>query len=586
MIKMPGQSGWRQTNRSDVLGSLWSSWNLDLTDNLGVTRISPRTLLINDDTANMGVPAAFEFFDGQWWAVCGTHVFESSGETDDAFTADNSTGSPTDCNSDESDLELFNGKLYLTSTDIVLYKSSAAGDWTEVTGALSTGFPHLLQQFGVRLYVTEAGYKVWSINTSDSLATSSTNTIDLSVYGGSLKNTISCMKATTDFIWIGTLNRQRGGKGGRVYYWDGAQTTPNGFIELDSAGPVAMIIKDNTPHILDQNGALLRYNGGTFVEIARLPYNRNKFLGQPYDVDHTDRFCHPNGIAIIDDKINILVRNEYRDNTTSVSENLPSGVWELLEHGNDTYSLYHKLSLSYHAFSAGSVTDYGQFILPRVGALAHAKDDNTAAGADGSMLIGAQYYSDATNTAEGIWINNIAENKQKFGYLVTTKIFSSQITDVWQKLFIRLKKLLASTDMVIVKYRTEDVSPTEATITWTSATTCTTTTNVSAFENFEMEVLNGKGAGKCSKITDVSESEGTYTITLQESFTGATSGTAIARFQYWIEAAKFTSQNEQVFSAPIMTTSPWIQLKVAVQATGVDEINDMILTSETMTPAK
>lgn len=562
---------WRQTNRSDVLGSLWSSWNLDLTDNLGVTRISPRTLLINDDTANMGVPAAFEFFDGEWWAVCGTHVFENSGDTDDSFSADNSGSTPTDCNSDESDLELFNDKLYLTSTDALLHKSTSAGAWTAIAQALSTGFPHILLQFGSRLYVTEAGYKVWSINTSDTFATSSTNTIDLLAFGGNLKNTITCMKATTQYIWIGTLNRQQGR--GRVYYWDGAQTTPNGFVELESKGVVAMIIKDDVPWIVDVNGSLLAYNGGTFQEVSRLPYINHKFLGLPYDIDATDRFMHPNGIAIVEDKINILVRNEYRDSGTSVGENLPAGIWEY----DEEIGLYHKMSLSYHAFSAGSVTDYGQFILPKVGALVSAKDDNNAAGADGSMLIGAQYYSNATSTAEGIWINNVLDTVQKFGYFVTTKIFSQNILESWQKIFIRLKKLLASTDIVIVKYRVEDVASTEATITWTSTTSCTTTTNVSAFIGYEMEVLNGTGGGKCSKITNVTESGGTYTITLQETFTGVTSGTAIARFQYWIEAGKFTSQNEQVFQAPIGRNSPWVQFKVCVQSTGANEIYDMIL---------
>ena len=39
MIKFP-QTYWKQTNLSDVLGSLWASWNLDLTDNLGVKSLT------------------------------------------------------------------------------------------------------------------------------------------------------------------------------------------------------------------------------------------------------------------------------------------------------------------------------------------------------------------------------------------------------------------------------------------------------------------------------------------------------------------------------------------------------------------
>src|SRR3990167_3089214 len=443
-IKIPQNNKWRQTNLSDILGSLWSSWNLDLTDNLGVTKVSPRTLLINDDTTNMGVPVAFKFFDTKWWAICGTLVFNNSGDTDDAFSEDATTGFQSDYDSDESDFELFNGFLYSTTTDGV-FKRTSGGNWSASLATLDTGTAHFLVEFAARLYVTTNSTEVHSLTTADAVTAANGppntnyNALDLSVYGGALKNTITCMKATTQYIWIGVLNRTRGI--GRVYYWDGAQSTPNGYYELDSVGAVAMVIKDDVPWIVDANGALLAFNGGTFVEVARLPYDKRKFLGLPYDVDNTDRFIHPNGIAVVDDKINILVRNEYLDSSTSVGENFPSGVWEY----DEDIGLYHKMSLSQHT-NGGSVTDYGQNILSKVGAVVKAKDDNNAAGADGSMLIGAQYLSSATATKEGIWIDNAIDTIQKFGYLVTTKIFSQNVDDIWQKLFVRLKKLLASTD--------------------------------------------------------------------------------------------------------------------------------------------
>src|SRR3990167_3085401 len=475
-IKIPQNNQWKQTNLSDILGSLWSSWNLDLTDKLGVTKITPRTILINDDTTNMGVPAAFEFFNSEWWAVCGSLIFENSGDVDDAFSVDNSSGSPTDCNSDESDLELFNDALYVSSTDAVHKKPSGTEPqtWGSSLVTLNTGFIHLLLAFGDRLYVTNADSRVYSLDTSDASTVSNgppntnSNALDLIVYGGALKNTITCMKATTQYIWLGILNRTKGGKG-RVYYWDGAQSTPNGYVELDSVGVVAMVIKDDVPYIVDSNGALLAFNGGGFQEVARLPYDKRKFLGQPYDVDNTDRFIRPNGITLIDNKINMLVRNEYRDSTTSVGENFPSGVWEY----DADIGLYHKLSLSYYDFDGGAITDHGQFILPIVGAIVKAKEIANAIGNDGSMLIGAQYYSNATTTAEGIWIDNMQDNIQKFGYLVTTKIFSQNITDTWNKLFVRIKELLDSTDIIWLKYRTEAVVSTEATITWVNTTSCT-----------------------------------------------------------------------------------------------------------------
>lgn len=583
MIRFPNISGWRQTNRSDTLGSLWSSWNLDLTDNLGVTRISPRTLLINDDTANMGVPVAFEFFDGAWWAVCGARVFSNSGTTNGNFSADGSGSAATDYDADESDLELFNGALYATTTDALLKKSTAAGAWSANAQALSTAFPHLLLAFGDRLYVTEAGCKVWSINTSDTMATSGgpPNTtsfvLDLSVYGGSAKNTISCMRATTQYIWIGTLNRSQGK--GRVYYWDGAAPTPNGYVELDSAGAMAMVIKDDTPWLVDQNGALLKFNGGTFQEVARLPYDKFKFLDTPYDVDHTDRFIHPNGITIVDDKINILVKNLNFDDGDTYNENFPSGVWE----HDEQIGLYHKISLSYHAFTDGSVTDYGQNVLSKVGAIVHAKNNSQASTADGHMLIGAQYYSDASTAKEGIWITNAVDTKQKYGYLVTPKIFSANIKDSWVGLYARIKRLLNASDSIAVKWRTTESTAVVATITWVDTNTFTVAT--SAFSTApvvgdEVEILQGTGGGKCAHISAISSGGGNYTIDLDDTFTGVTTGTAKARFQKWNKSNITPSQTEDFLYFPLGPKTPWIQLKICFQFTGKDELYDLILINE------
>ena len=87
-----------QTNRSDDLGSIWSSFNLDFQTNLGVIRLSQKlvTNTTSSDDADLGLPYAFEFFDTMWWAVCGTRIFHNSSvDLTSGFTEDASTGFQT-----------------------------------------------------------------------------------------------------------------------------------------------------------------------------------------------------------------------------------------------------------------------------------------------------------------------------------------------------------------------------------------------------------------------------------------------------------------------------------------------------------
>lgn len=69
-----------QTNRSDILGSIWSSFNLDFQTNLGTMRLAQKlvTNTTSSDDSDLGVPSAFEFFGGVWWAICDTTIFTNT----------------------------------------------------------------------------------------------------------------------------------------------------------------------------------------------------------------------------------------------------------------------------------------------------------------------------------------------------------------------------------------------------------------------------------------------------------------------------------------------------------------------------
>jgi hypothetical protein len=596
MIKLPSEQGWKQLNISDKLGSIWSSWNLDLRSNLGKVRVSPRTIVNTDDITDLGVPVAFQVFTDvnggvqYFWAVAGSFIFRAT--TSDAyvtaFVKDSSTGANTDYDSDYSDLLRYgNSHMFATrGNDISLYTAST-GQWTEYTGSpLAGNVAHMLCRYGNRMYVLDKDsslrVRVSSLTTALNDLTSANASYDLNLSNKGWEVTrATCIKATTNRIWVGTLNQS--GEGCWIFAWDGVQASdPNEAYYIPEAnGILAMVIKDDVPWVIDNNGTIRYFSAGSFVvaPFGKLPVKDTKFLKNSLSSSN-NRWIHPNGLVLFEGKIRALINGEYADNGATQEENIASGVWEY----DSEVGWYHVQSISYHPASAGSVTDYGQNRVSRVGALFYAKDDSTTSSANGTMLAGAQLYSDASSTKEVIVTDDSNDTIQKFGYLVTTKIYSNQVQDTWVKVYLRLKKLLNSANRVWVRYRTSDVAPTEATITWTSTTTFTTTTNVSAYAGYEVEVLQGKGAGRCEKITSVSESGGTYTVTVASAFTGASSGTAKARFQYWKEAGNvFSSQTDQVGHFPVgdFVTSPWIQLKICMQFLGEDEIDDIIIINKT-----
>ena len=69
-----------QTNRSDRLGSIWSSFNLDFQSKLGTLRLANKLVgnTSSSDDADLGLPVAFEFWFGGWWASAGTRIFKNS----------------------------------------------------------------------------------------------------------------------------------------------------------------------------------------------------------------------------------------------------------------------------------------------------------------------------------------------------------------------------------------------------------------------------------------------------------------------------------------------------------------------------
>lgn len=576
MIKLPGQVGYKQTNRSDLLGSLWSSFNIDLQSNLGRARVAPR-LKINSqvsDLANLGVPVAFKYFGGAFRAVAGARVFNGGATPNAAFTQDGTASTPTTCSSDSSDMEVFNGKLYVTTQTTLDVNGSGGsfGAWSSTTMTLSSGVPHITRYFEKfnRLYVTN-GSSIQSIDTANTVASSGSFYISLPF--GSL---IMSMETTPTDIWIGTQSKDVACMHANVFRWDGISAQASNVYPINAKGIFAISINQKTgqPTIIDSNGIISEFNGSGFSEVARLPYTNIL----PYNDDGlvANKFIHFNGLVYTkNDTFLALINNLNNNNSATINENLPSGIWECSKESG----LVHKYPFTYNTAASSSVIDWGQNRISRVGGLMIADIPSTVSGRNGTLLAGASIYTDATTTTNAIFLDDSNDTVQKAGYFVSTKIQSEGITDSWNKVFAKYRQFLASTDRMVIKYRTVEQEPTEMTITWVAGSTQFTTTDAN-MANYavgdEVEIIQGSGSGMCSHITVISVNAGTYTVTLDLTHPTSTA-TAKARLQKWIKLGTVSDQTSSFkeFAFPQNLQKTWIQFKVWVLFTGRNEFEEL-----------
>jgi len=593
-IKIPDPKTriWNQPNNSDVLGSLWASFNLDLNTNQGKMRLGKRLVLntSSDDVNTIaGVPIGYRFFtvsgSDRIYTVMGSFVYYASSSGTGLvgnYVKDVSSGAPTDCGN-MSDIEIFNGNLYVTGTSS-LYQLDSSGNWTTVSSSFGAATPHMMTVYGNRLYITDKLSNVCSMNTSGTVVFPSGSpnsvqyTLQLSITNNA-QTVITCLRSSANRIWVNTEN-STGGKG-YVLAWDGSSNQATSSYRLQSSGSLACVIKDDIPYIVDSNANVLFWSGGNFQKVTGFYRQNNKLLTGATS-NSNNRFIHPNGMSIITDNIHILINNLNSDNGSTIEETIPSGVWELdlgnPQAGVPGRGLIHKNSFSL-CHATDTLNDFGQNRIVTAGALSELNLAGTGATRNGIFLAGAAYKSDNTTTKYGIFYDDSNDTLQKGGYFITPKIYSPDITNTWQSLYGRYRRLGSATDKIIAKYRIIENDPTEMSITWTSTTTFTTTdANMANYAvGDEVEITQGVGGGRCSHITAISYSNPTYTVTVDETYTGASNQTAKARFNQWIKMGTVNDQTSNFFNYQfkMSATSTWVQLKICMILTGRKDLEEL-----------
>lgn len=573
----------KQTNRSKVLGDLWASFNIDLHSNLGVIKVSPRLQLNTGSVANQGLSVAFKSFDVNTWTIAGTRVFKSSARNlITAFTEDASAGAITDYDPNYSDMEMFNLLLFASSTTKIMSKvsdGSGTGAWISRYSLSTSDCVHNMCNFSKfnRLYFIDVYNQIKSMDTTYTTATSGDYFINLPY---ELGGTPYVIDADSTDIWIGTTKLQTGNintmDGASILRWDGISNQITQEYKVKAKGVLALCKDDrNIMHAITSDGQLLQFTGSGFEEIGRLPLNRDYLINAlPDGNGKYDAFIHPNGLKFTRNGTFIaLINNLVGDSGSTIKENMPSGIWEFHK---DT-GFVHRQSVSYNPMTTSTITDHGQNRVSAVGALAEANIYSTSATGKPTIICGVNYYTNASSPTSGIFIDEPLDAVQKYGYFVTTWIQSQNLKDSWKTVALKYRRLLSTTDRLWIKYRTIEAIATELSLTWVSTTSFTTTTDMTTFVGYEVEVIQGTGSGKCAHITSVTNNAGTYTVVVDETFTGAT-GTAKARVQNWKKAMTVADQltESQIKTVPGAPNAERIQFKVCMQFTGEDELHEFI----------
>jgi hypothetical protein len=191
------------------------------------------------------------------------------------------------------------------------------------------------------------------------------------------------------------------------------------------------------------------------------------------------------------------------------------------------------------------------------------------------------------------------------GYFITPKILSNEVTDNYNKVNLKFSPFTDERDQIILKHRSVDdmnneqyLSSSDWLGTWTSTTTFTTPEDLSGFTadaktglyNYEVEFTRGGGSGYMSQITNIQESGGTYTVTIDDPYSYYESGDkgyfVIRNWTIWKTISYGDSVALQGYlNDQIGADGKFIQMKGELRGVRV-RIEELLINNKTALPAK
>lgn len=570
---------WAQQNKGDLYPVLYSTRNINL-EKRGYIGLSRRMAYLKKDNGlSSMIPAIRVHTAGQEYKVAsaGGNMYEVSYNLQTVAQDTNATTL-----SQYTDIYTFGSSTYYTQSanSNLYYRAGGSGAYTVVGAGLSASFtPHPMELFETKNLLCIG-------NGSGIVCITGSNVVSGVALSIPSNFTIVGLRYFNNRMYVATVSQN--GADATLFEWDGATATASFGYKIAGRGIVSIVVYDQSICVLTSRGELLRFGGGSFTQLATLPFFEDKDASWSYRPAVLDHQAQGNSMDVIDEYLFINVANNVliKNNEYEVLPQFPAGIYQY----HKDFGLVHKLSPSQSSTTVAS--DYGQTygVLPN--AIRRQQDfgssyPNAPTFTYGTRLLAGATLVDSTLT-ESVYLLSMTSGEAR-GDFVTSKILTTDTVDTQQTLFIKFKNLLTSTDKIIVKYKYIDKanyplvftpSATRA-VTWISnfQFTSTSTLMANVVVGEEVSVMSGNGAGSLAHIVSITNIAGTYTVELDEPIIGVLVGDLGGIFiDNWVKAQVIDSNNTDGFEKITLgADSKWIQLKIELRGVSEPMIEEMHL---------
>lgn len=567
VFKIPNSNGQiRQSNKGDIYGELWGTFNVDLTSSPGKIKTSRQlypslseTKMDNDDLHASCIYGGYIYNILSGSRVQIINAYRNP-RISGIWTA--SVGGVTATAT--SDAVVFDNQILVTtSTNIAMNNNAGTPSWdtdwwtTVVSGtALDNGFPHVMDVSNIgaeTLFVTDANL----VRYYNPTAGHSTVTL--------AEDQVACALAT-DYkaTFVGTYSNSGKARVYEIYVGEQVDSVPvaRNSYPVDGTAVLSMDVVDGVVYIVTDRGHIQAFNGVAFVTVGSFPFAFDSVAIDGMSVgdieaSNIDRGIHPKGMRAYGKSLylNVNTNNQLIDDLASnpldnddifsnvvVNERSASGVWEF---DTETRVLNHRYALKYSANQVGF----------------HRLQNSAPI-----LILDNQYTRILTaGRLDSARTDVFVENPDQVptGYFITSEIDSNTVQEAWERFNLKVEQL-GDGDSIEIKYRTSKNHeyPAYASGTFLNANTFNTTDDLSMVaEGDEIELIDGDNAGLMAHVTEIDESESVYSITLDRDI--STAGvTCYARFQNW-KLANHTEEGQIVFTG-LGETSTYVQFKVVM----------------------
>ena len=558
---IPNQGLIRQNNTSDYGGELFSTYNIDLISNKGKILTTKKLNQIYDARGDFADASTFSdllVWNGTYYALTEDDLWKNL-DLEGAWSVISGGASSV-----FATMCVFDGQIRVVdTTDIRRYDGSTMYDnwWTSTLSgtALTSNVPHItatVQSQKETFYVTDGSV----VRYYEKGAASTQNVqLDAAVEA-------CCLAPALDgSMWVGTFyendqptyvyqiytNEQVGGTA--VY---------RQAYQIDGSAVLAMWVKDNTPYIITEKGAIQAFNGVGFTTVNRFPFTfgtRHLDGIDPGLIQSSNRSrpIHPRGVKLVRDVAFININTGNFNDNFAINSRTHSGVWTF---DHTTNELVHYAS--YSDTNAVNGSFYAENSAPLL-ILDSSEAEVLVAGSPtfASGLTNAGLYTFGTEYANGMF--------------VTSEITSETVKEAYEAVYH--KATLYDNAEIYTLYRTTKRDTLRWEANWTSANTFVTTANLSELAVGDLVLVSSEYAsGAWSVVKSIQSSATTYTVELLHDVgaTGETSQMFSDNFKLigfdtdtlvYDTQNTFTSADGELKALSPNITAPWIQYMVIME---------------------